>query len=493
VSSSVPIRSMRFRYHAEVLEQEQVERIHRNALEILRRVGVGVSSERVLKLLAEHGQDVDFANGRVRFKPEFVEDKRALAPQHFVLGARDPVRDLVLDGEHGYLSPDGCAPQVLDLDTGKRRASTKDDLGRLTLLADALPEIGLLWRSVAANDAPAEVRSLHEVQVQMANTTKHMQTGSGTDAFNARGVVEMCRAVAGSSEALRQRPLLSNIQCVISPLFWSEGTMDAFEIYAEAGIPISIVSMAISCATAPATLAGLLALTIAEILSGLVILETMSPGAKALCTGFPSTMDLRSGALNLAAGPDDTMAAMACTQVLRHLGLPCTTGMLGTGAKTSNWQAGVQAALTTAKTAFLPADVFNGAGGLYGSNVFSSVQLMLDCEVFDIVARWSDGYSFEDEDFGLDVIEEIGPAGHFLASQHTLDHMHGLWRARFMDSSTWEEWDAAGRPDPAAAAEAEVRRLFAAHEPEPLDVDVASELERIVASYERQALEGVAS
>jgi len=230
-------------------------------------------------------------------------------------------------------------------------------------------------------------------------------------------------------------------------------------------------------------------MTVAEILSGLAILQTLQPGAPALCTGYPSTMDLHSGALNLAFGPDDTMAAMACTQVLHSLGLRCSTGTLGTGAKSSNWQAGVQSALSAGKTAMQPADIMNGAGGIYMSNVFSSTQLVLDCEVFDIAARWSRGYSFTDEDFGVDVIEEVGPGGHFLGAQHTLDHMRELWRGRLFDATTWEAWEEAGRPDPAEAAAAEARRILAEHEPEPLPEDVAAELRRIVATYEREALE----
>jgi trimethylamine--corrinoid protein Co-methyltransferase len=199
-------------------------------------------------------------------------------------------------------------------------------------------------------------------------------------------------------------------------------------------------------------------------------------------------MDLRSGALNLASGPDDSWAQMACTQVLRALELPCATGMLGTGAKRSNWQAGAQAALSAAKSAFLPADLFNGAGGLYASNVFSSVQLLLDCELFGQVVRWAEGHDVDEAHLGLDVTERVGPEGHFLAEPHTREHMGELWRSRYMDASSWEEWRAAGQPDPADVAASEVRRLLAEHEPEPLDDAVARELSRIVAAYERQAL-----
>jgi trimethylamine--corrinoid protein Co-methyltransferase len=489
IETPKPIRSLPHTHQVEVLAPDQVRRILASALEILERTGVGTTSDKLLKLMADHGQDVDFEDRRIRFAPDFVEGKRAQAPRHFTLAGRHADRDLAIDGAHGYLSPDGCAPQVIDLDTGQRRASTKVDLGQITRLADALPEIGFLWRSVSATDQPAEVHSLHEVEVQFNNTTKHLQTGSGTHAFTSRGVVELCRTVAGGADELRARPNLSSIQCIISPLFWDEGPIDAIETCAEAGIPISITSMALACATAPGTVAGLLALTVAELLSGLAILQTMVPGAKAICAGYPSTMDLYSGALNLASGPDDGFAAMACTQLLRALDLPCASTTLGSGAKRSNWQAGAQAGLSAAKTAFMPADLFSGAGGLYAANVFSPAQLLLDCELFGYVARWAEGYVMDDAHIGLDVIDEVGPADHYLGEQHTLEHMREFWRSTYMDRSSWEEWQASGKPDPEDVAFAEVRRILAEHEPEPLDEMIAMELSRIVAAYEADALE----
>jgi trimethylamine--corrinoid protein Co-methyltransferase len=482
------IRSLSQRHPLEVLTPDEVARIHAAALDILERTGFESTSERLLKLMADHGQPVDFDRRRVRLAPDFVEASRARVPRSFTLAARVPERDLLIDGTAGYLSPDGCAPQILDLETGMRRASTKADLGEVTRLADALPEIGFLWRSVSATDQPAEVHSLHEVEVQFNNTTKHLQTGAGTHAFTSRGVVELCRTVAGGTEELRARPNLSSIQCIISPLFWDEGPLDAIETYVEAGIPISLTSMAMTCASAPSTVAGLLALTLAELLSGVAIVQTMLPGAKTVCAGYPSTMDLHSGALNLASGPDDHLAAMACTQVLRALDLPCATTALGAGAKRSNWQAGTQAALSAAKVAFMPADLFSGAGGIYASNVFSPAQLLLDCEVFGSAATWAEGFRIDDEHLALDVIDAVGPAGHFLGEEHTLEHMRELWRSTYMDTASWEGWLASGEPDPEGVAAAEVRRLLAEHRPEPLDEALSRELAQIVASYQADAL-----
>ncbi len=137
-----------------------------------------------------------------------------------------------------------------------------------------------------------------------------------------------------------------------------------------------------------------------------------------------------------------------------------------------------------------PADLYNGAGGLYGANVFSPVELLLDAELFGAAIALAERRPLDDERLALEVIERVGPEGHFLAEPHTLAHMGELWRPRYLDASSWEEWEAAGEPDAPARAAAEVRRLLAEHEPEPLPEDVGRELGRIVGAYETQLLGG---
>src|SRR5450759_4449588 len=108
-----------------------------------------------------------------------------------------------------------------------RRASTAADLALVTRLADALPEIAFLWQGVEAGDAPAPVRPLHELRVQLANSRKHVQLMTAVTPLAARGAVAMARAVAGGAEALRARPILSSFQVSLSPLQF-EG--DALEL-----------------------------------------------------------------------------------------------------------------------------------------------------------------------------------------------------------------------------------------------------------------------
>ena len=104
------IRSYPLEVRVEVLTREDEDLIHRRSLDVLERAGVSTTNERVLKLLAEHGQDVDLEARRVRFDPAFVEEKLALAGRTFTLAGRDPGLDLRSTARRATSRPTDAPP-----------------------------------------------------------------------------------------------------------------------------------------------------------------------------------------------------------------------------------------------------------------------------------------------------------------------------------------------------------------------------------------------
>ena len=198
------------------LSPDGLARLHAASLRILGETGVAVGSAGIRDRLAASGARVD--GDRVRLPAALVEAALAAAPRAYTLAAREPSWDLPLDGAHGYLSVDGSAAEILDLETGLRRSSTEADLAQVTRLADALPEIAFLWQGVEAGDRPVPVRPLHELRTQFANSGKHVQLMTAVTPLAARGAVELARTVAGGADALRARPILSSFQVSLSPL-----------------------------------------------------------------------------------------------------------------------------------------------------------------------------------------------------------------------------------------------------------------------------------
>lgn len=476
------IRPLAYQTFLTLLTGEQVEAIHRASLHILEGQGVHMPHARVQEILASCGARVDKGTARVYFPPHLVEEALAKAPRAFLLAARDPERDLPVDGRHGYLTLDGCGLKVADLETGAVRPSTKKDLEEAVRVADCLEQVAFLWPVVSAQDCPGEVQPLHELSALLHHSTKHAQAMTAVSPETARGSVEMAAAVAGGAGALRRRPLISNFQCSISPLAYDPAGLEAALIFAGAGIPTGFMNMTIGCSTAPATVAGNLAQGNAEVLAGITLIQCYRPGLPTFYGSCATVMELRSGGV-ACDGPEDLLLQAGAVQMARRYGLPSNAGTFATGAKTTDWYAGAAGALSASISAFTGADMLCGAGLMAGAVIFSFEQLVLDCEIFEILRRVAAGIPVNPEALALEAVARVENAGHYMTDPHTLAHLREIWQPMAVNRSPYPRWVEEGRPGPAEGARELARRILQTHRPEPLEPGLSRELEQIIQSY----------
>jgi len=393
---------------------------------------------------------------------------------------------LPLDGNHVFVGTDGCGVEVMDLYSGERRRSRLQDVGEIARVADYLPEVGFHWVAVSAQDYPPESRGLHELLASWENSTKQVHTESVYSIAEAKAAVEMATAVAGSREALRQRPVLSIMQCTAPPLGQDGGSIDAALIAAEAGLPTGFMTMASCASTGPVTLAGNLVVGNAEVISALALIQLAYPGAPVFYAAAQTSMDLRTGAYT-GGGPEDFLFGAATNVLADFYNVPLSMGSFATGAKEPNWQAGIDNSMSTFMASISMSDMLLGVGLLHGSRIWSYEQMLLDCEIFDMVRQVMGGIVIDDATLALDVIDKVGPGGNFLAQKHTRRHMRELWLPKYMDRRPYNVWEEQG--DGAVQwANAEARRILETHQPEPLDAGLAAELKRIIARVETKEM-----
>ena len=467
----------------EPLTPEQVKSLHRASLHILEHTGICMPHRQVQEALAGAGARVDAEKGKVFFPPPVVEGLCQKAPPKYTLCSRNPARDLPLDGRRGYLTLDGCGLEVLDLEGGQARPSTLKDLEDAVRLADSLDQVAFLWPTISAQDCPRRVQPLHELAALLSNSSKHAQAMTAVSGSMAQGSLKIAAAVAGGSKALKERPIISNFVCSISPLSYDADSLDAALAFAEAGIPAGFMTMQISCATAPATMAGNLALGNAEILAGMAALQAVCPGAPTFYGSCATVMELRSGGVT-CGGPEDFLFQAVSAQMARFYRVPSNIGTFATGAKASNWHAGVENGISGAVSLLAGADMLCGAGLLNGARIFSFEQLLLDCEIFEILRRTGGGLEITEETLALDAIHRVGPGGHFMMEPHTLAHLRKLWQPEVINRSPYEKWLADGKKDALETAREKAREILATHEPEPLEEGLLKEIHQIIKSYE---------
>ena len=467
-----------------ILSEEDIKAIHDKTLEIIDTVGVRFPSTRALDLWEENGAIVDRESQVIKVSGDIIGTALNNAPSSYTLAARNSSQDLPLDGNHVYLGTDGCGVEVIDLNTGERRRSSLNDVANIALVADFVDEIGFHWVAVSAQDYPPESRGLHEIRAIWENSTKHVQTESVYSIAEAQAAVEMAAIIAGGKNELRKRPPLSIMQCTTSPLGHDGGSLDAALTVAEAGIPVGFMTMASCLTTGPATLAGTIAVGNAEVLSALALIQLAYPGTPVFYAAAQTASDPRTGVYT-GGGPEDFLFGAATNILSDFYEIPLSMGAFATGAKEPNWQAGIDNSFSAFMASIVMSDMLLGVGLLHGSRIWSFEQMLMDCEIFDLIRKIMKGIVVDDEYFAMEAIKSVGPGGNYLAQKHSLKHMHELWLPKYMDRRPYNVWEK-NQDGAREWAKQEAIRILEEHQPDRLDSTLSNELTKIIASVENE-------
>jgi trimethylamine--corrinoid protein Co-methyltransferase len=467
-------------YHLRILSDEQLGHFKSATLEILQDVGIHCASEKALTIYAEHGAQVDLDTQVVKLPPDVVLEAMSHAPRSYTMAARQPAYDLVLDGTAMFCATDGCGTETIDFDTRQRRPSVKEDVAKMARVTDYLSSFGFYWPIVSAQDHPATA-PLHELDASFNNTVKHVQTETVMDEAMARYAVEMATAVVGDRAALRRRPIMSLLVCTIAPLAQDDGGMESALVFAEAGLPVGFMSMANTGSTAPATIAGTVAVADAEIVAAMVLIQMAYPGAPVYHSLMPGMMHPRTGAY-LGTAWEAELFYPVGVELAHMWGVPTLAGIFGTDADQPGWQQAGDGATVLMLCALCGAETGSGMGLLEGCTLLYPEAVILDTDIYHRVRIDAAGIDTSREALALDVIKDVGPRGHFLGQKHTRTHMRQRRFSELVNQST----PAGGYRDPLEVAREKVDWILENHHPEPLDAAVQAEFKRILEAAGRE-------
>jgi trimethylamine--corrinoid protein Co-methyltransferase len=481
-ASIQPIKS---KLRVSVLDDEEIKSINQTALDILEEVGIELPSEKALKIFADAGADVDFDKKRVKIPSQLVADSLKHAPRRYALCGRRPELDADIGGEEGtYFYCSGEAPKIVDLESGERRHSIKSDVGNMAKIADYLPIVSLIWPTVSAHDKGVTA-PLHGVEACFNNTEKHLQTESVMDEISAEYSIEMASIVAGGRDKLRERPIHSLLLCAIAPLAQDRGGIESALKFAEAGLPVGLMSMPTMGLTAPPYQAASLATGLAEVLSGCVLTQIAHPGTPNFISIIPSVIDPRTATYFMGSSFAQITSA-AVVQLAHSNGLPVTSckSFGGSAYKLNSWQAGIENLYGHLLAVMAGADMSFGPSGLIEAvSLLDMRRILFDREIFQAIDIITDGIEVNDNTLAFDMVREIGPRGMFLAQERTAEELPKLWPPSILfekPKSPEEKYK-----DPVEVAHEAIDWILENHRPAPLPEDVRQELRKIVAAADQ--------
>ncbi|MDM8543656.1 trimethylamine methyltransferase family protein [Desulfococcaceae bacterium HSG9] len=474
--------------HLQVLSQNEKDQVHERSLGILSRTGVRVDTAKGRRILKEAGAQVDENTRIVRFPNHLVEDALRLATKSFSLGARRPGWDLQMNQGDCTLLLSGEGTRTLDLKTGVHRDSTFNDWLKATRLADALDDISIYWRIVQATDRDNNIPHYIEYITNLfRNFSKHVQDPIYSKE-EAPWFLEVLQTVFGSKENIREKHPVSFVLCPQSPLTIDEHYTDAYLELLGWDIPVAVMPMPLMGATAPATQIATVVLANCEVLATLCLVQAAEPGAPFIYAPVPALMDPRSGMLKSGAIERAAMSA-AATEMARYYGFPAETSGFSTGQFTPNMQAASESALNTLPAMLSWPDILVGVGLLGSSMILCLEQMLIDTEVFRMCKQAHRGIVTGKDKWLDDVIDRVGPGGHFLDLASTARAVRGdeWYIGQLGRNTSFEEWEAAGKPGLLEEAREKVEQILSSHRPLPLDEEIERELNRIL----KKAQDGV--
>ncbi len=303
-----------------VFTDDEFDDIHLATLEVLERTGVFTDDPKALDVFETGGAAVDRESGVVRIPAHIVEAAIASAPERVFAAGRVPKNDLMLDAGRVGFTTFGEGLQVVDLETGELRASTKQDVADTARLADYLDELDTYELAVGAHDVPTATATIHNYEAAVCNTTKHICAGP-LSKWETEAIIDMAAAIAGGPEALRRRPIVMIGVCPVSPLKLPKECSEAIIAAATAGVPCLVLSMALSGGSAPVTLSGTLVVHNAEVLAGITLAQLTRTGTPVLYGSSTTAMDLRLAAASVGS-PECGVISAAAAFIARQYRLP---------------------------------------------------------------------------------------------------------------------------------------------------------------------------
>ena len=453
------------------LSEPDIRAIYDTALRLLAEIGMAEVPAVVEQQALVQGARLNDL-GRLCYPQAMVEDIIDGAAKQFVFHGRDSSLDFEIGGDRVYFGTGGAAVHTLDLDSGLYRPSTLEDLYDFTRLIDAMTNVSWFTRCCIATDVEDIFDlDLNTAYALVAGTKKPVGT-SFTLGSHVEPIIDLFDMALGGAGRFSKRPFCkAHISPVISPLRYGEDAVDVTLACIRHKVPINAIIAAQSGATAPATLAGMLAQTTAETLAALVMINLFAPGYPVIFSNWPLVIDLRTGAFSGGGGEISVMNA-ASAQIGNWPKLPSGVACSMADAKAVDAQMGVEKALSALAAGLAGANMVYESSGMMASLLGASFEaFVLDDEMLGHVYRAIRGIEINEETLAFDVVKEaVTGEGHYLGAAHTINAMQrDYYYPTLADRDDPRTWAEKGAEDVWVKANKRAREILDSHDPQALD------------------------
>ncbi len=458
------------RVRAIALDERGCDEVHEATLEVLGGTGVEVQHGKALALLGKAGARVD--GSRVRIPKEMIEEALALAPRSVTVTSRGQGEPLRLESGALYFGTGSDCIYVLGPGARDRRAATLTDVEEMAALQEKLPDIDFVMSMAHPHELAADFAPVAQFAAMLRGTSKPVimvpEDAEHLDVFNEMAAV----CGAAGSWAIYAMPT--------PPLVHGEKSADRLVRCAELGIPMVYATALLQGATAPASPAGFLVVSNAEMLSGLVIAQLANPGAPFVYGVSQGSMNPRSGHI-VYCGPEEWAVQQASADLARHYGLPSFGNGGCSDSLMLDEQWAFEAGISLLTAALSGVTLLHDIGYVASGTASSYESMVAMDELVRYVKAYLRGVIIDQVSLAVEEIAAVGPGGTHLARKYSRSHVRDYFMPELIAQESYDAWTAAGA---ASLLQRTAEKTRALREGEPgyrLDADAARQLDELVA------------
>ena len=466
---------LNFKPKLRVINDDQIAQIHMATLEVLEKTGVKMTHPQGVELLEGAGARVQ--GDRVRIPSWMVEDAIRKAPSRIVLGNRNGERSVFLEGDTSWFGPSLDCIDYLDPITDERKRFTSEHCRITATLADALPNFSWSMIIGMADDQPPDIADRVIVRQALTYCEKPL-VFCCKDTNSERDIYEMALLICGGKDNFEKAPTIVQYSEPISPLEYYDPAVDKMIFTVENGIPLINFPAPQASGSAPATFAGTIVQGSAESLSGLVLAQTVRPGAPFIYGAFATIMDMQTSIFSYGA-PEMSLMVGAMAQMAQYYGLPFFGTAGATDAKFCDPQAAAEATFQCLSAATIGSGLVHDCSSWmdHGSLV-SPAYMVLVNEILHNVNQFMNGVPVTDDTLAINLIDRVGPGGHFLQEDHTMSNFRKVRYSKLFERSVYDQWKETGSKHFEDRLR-EITKETMDHQPAPLASDIIQELDRM--------------
>lgn len=419
-------------YKLRILGDEKCRKIDSYARRIMEEVGVIIGDYEVKSRLIDSGAK-ELEKGYVSI-PSFMVDKAlSTVPSGFRLYTVNGDLAMDVNKQNKYFGGSTNSLTYLDPKTDKIVPNTMASASCVAKVADALPNVNYLASNGLVSDVDPKIAGRMCFANTLKYTTKPMYF-SPDYSQSYRDIVDLARDIKGGADALREKPFLFGYGEPVPPFNLSGDSMQKLMICSEAGVPCIYMPYSMRGGTAPIFLAAALAQNFAEILSGLVAQQFSYPGAAFIAGSMPTVLDMRTTTGSYGA-PEFHFGITASAELADYYNLPFFGTAGCTDAQQLDMQAASEVTMAILSTALTGADIVHDFGVMNHASAISPELYVYTNEVVDMLRVYQGGIDCSDEAFLFDTIKKVGPRGHYLEEESTLENFKSVWYSNIFDRS----------------------------------------------------------